>query len=301
MAPEQQQKEPKGYAKLANFMTCQNHVIIRQFRELATRDLLYLQAELCDLQYDFTRQSKEDVNSNDERIRRYDREWVHLRHAAGGDGRQWQLALQIREKLREYYSAIQQYQNVAALPQPTNRQRSVVYSYTLSASLGGDCDFLGRDLSDVAPYPSVLSGQDSDKLLFLGSGQSNDDSIARFLVGPALQVFDHYLGPLKTPLSDIESQTPRTRTTLHHYSDNTIRFIVQIFSSFMSTAVPMTSIIILYLVQSITLRLGLVCFFSIIFSTTMSLVTNARRVKVFAAAAAFASVQVVFVSTSQNP
>lgn len=97
-----QRSVPKGYVKLARFMVDRDHVIAKQFRKLAVKDLLYLQAELCDLQYEFDEQSIRDVNSHDEKTQRYDREWCHLRFAAGGDGRQWQLALQIREKLREY-------------------------------------------------------------------------------------------------------------------------------------------------------------------------------------------------------
>ena len=92
-----------GYTQLADFMVSREHVMLRQYRELAVRDLLYLQAELCDLQYDHAQQAQVDARQEDER-RLYDREWWHLQsdELRGGEGKQWQLALQIRKKLREY-------------------------------------------------------------------------------------------------------------------------------------------------------------------------------------------------------
>ncbi|OTA98216.1 hypothetical protein M426DRAFT_259609 [Hypoxylon sp. CI-4A] len=240
-------------------MTRQNHVIIKQFRELAARDLLYLQAELCDLQYYLNQQSRNDANSPNEERLYSDRDWYHLRHATGDDGRQWNLVLRIREKLREYYSAIQQYQNVAKLPRPTKQQNEIVYSYTLSPSLGGNCNFLGRDL---------------------------------------------------------KSQVPENETALYQYSDSGFRLAAHTIGSVLSTIVPILSVVVLYYTESMPLRLALVCIFSVIFSMAMSLITNARRVEIFAGAAAsvyfslftltfrandlisFASVQVVFISKS---
>lgn len=94
---------PRGYTQLAKFMVGHEHIMLKQYRELAIRDLLYLQAELCDLEYDYAQQAKSDSQEQDQR-RLYDREWWHLQsdESRGGDGKQWQLALKIRTKLREY-------------------------------------------------------------------------------------------------------------------------------------------------------------------------------------------------------
>ncbi|OTA94639.1 hypothetical protein M434DRAFT_383139 [Hypoxylon sp. CO27-5] len=285
MNTEHRPREPRGYPKLASFMVHHNHVIAKQFRELAVRDILYLQAELCDLQYDFNHQSIKDINSQDEKTQVHDREWYLLSHAGG---RQWQLALQIRGKLREYYSAIQQYQSIRALPRPSNRRREIVSSYNISAALGGDCGFLGRDLSDVPPYPSIFSSQDSSDLLFLGDEPGDEDFLTRFLVGPALTMFHYCWRPLKRPVSDLENQASGDQIALYQYSDAKIRVVVHTLESVLSTVVPILSIVILYFSESMPLRLGLVCIFSVIFSVAMSLITNARRVEIFAAAAASA-------------
>jgi hypothetical protein len=92
-----------GYTKLATFMTQQHHPILKKHQSLAVRDLLYLQAELCDLEFKYNSIAKKDCLEKDER-QYYDRDWLHLATSKGRDfgGEQWALAIAIREKLREY-------------------------------------------------------------------------------------------------------------------------------------------------------------------------------------------------------
>jgi len=95
----------RGYTQLANFMVDHEHVVLKQYRQLAVRDLLYLQAELCDLQIDYAKQAQQDCRQTGSPRALYDKEWFHLKSGESmekGDGTQWRLALQIREKLREY-------------------------------------------------------------------------------------------------------------------------------------------------------------------------------------------------------
>jgi hypothetical protein len=95
--------EPKGYEKLAKFMSDRDHVVIKKYRELAILDLLYLQAELCEIQYNLANQQKIDARETDER-QYHDREWWCLQSAAerGLGGKQWGLVLTMRGKLKEY-------------------------------------------------------------------------------------------------------------------------------------------------------------------------------------------------------
>ena len=95
--------EPRGYPKLAKFMVEHDYAMIRQFRQLAIRDLLYLQAEICELEFKLTKQGVDDANAQDER-KFYDREWCILNEgeSRGTGGKQWKLVLQVRAKLREY-------------------------------------------------------------------------------------------------------------------------------------------------------------------------------------------------------
>jgi hypothetical protein len=92
-----------GYTKLGQFMTSKHYAIFRQFQSLAARDLLYLQAELVQLDSEHQNAAQTDRECTDER-QHYDREWWHLSNSEprGLGGEQWASALKIRMKLREY-------------------------------------------------------------------------------------------------------------------------------------------------------------------------------------------------------
>ncbi|OIW32997.1 hypothetical protein CONLIGDRAFT_676812 [Coniochaeta ligniaria NRRL 30616] len=194
----QQTLSARGYSMLARFMVDREHVMLKQYRELAVQDLLYLQAELCDLQYDLAQQTHADSQQQDVR-RFYDREWWHLQsdESRGGDGKQWQLALQVRTKLREYYAAIKQYEAIGAMRQPSDHQRHMVYTFIQSESLGGNCQFLGRDLGDLPPCPSVFASSNIRDLVFLGEDTGEDDLLSRLFRGPGMRLFHHVWKPLK--------------------------------------------------------------------------------------------------------
>ena len=89
---------PLGYTKLAGFMVKHDLEMFRRFRKLAVRDILYLQAELCHLDYQFQDQALRDANGG-EPEKFFDREWWQLRKSGG---QQWKTVLAIRTKLKEY-------------------------------------------------------------------------------------------------------------------------------------------------------------------------------------------------------
>ncbi|KAK7987084.1 hypothetical protein PG988_002072 [Apiospora saccharicola] len=89
-------------------------------------------------------------------------------------------------------------------------------------------------------------------------------------------------------------------TGLWHYSDNHIRLVSNLVGSGVSSLLPMLSIVALFYVEDTLARLGLVCAFTVVFSLFMFVTTQCRRVEIFAATAAFASVQVVFIGTTSN-
>jgi hypothetical protein len=62
-----------------------------------------------------------------------------------------------------------------------------------------------------------------------------------------------------------------------------------------SAVLPTASIFALYYAHNTPTRLGIIMAFSVSFSVVLALCTTAKRVEIFAASAAFASVQVVFV------
>ncbi|KAI3325941.1 hypothetical protein HD806DRAFT_532594 [Xylariaceae sp. AK1471] len=288
-------RQPEGYPKFAQFMAGKDHVILKRFQKLAVLDLLYRQAELYQIQDQLQKQAIKDANESDGR-QLFDRDWWHLRNSEdlGLNSQQWHIVLEMRN------AAVHQYKSVASGPRPSEQQRSGLHAYAYRPSTGGYCDFLGRDLGDHYPYPSILSADNQQDLLFLGE-DLDDDLLSRILSGPVLKIFNwiwkHFQRPAATDEESTVGGMPPS-TSLYYYSDRRIRIALNIFGAVFSSIIPTLSIIVLFFVHEMLARLGLVVLFTFIFSLTMCLATKAKRYEIYAATAAFASVQVVFVGTT---
>lgn len=96
----------EGYAQLAWRMA--NHTdlgILRRFAPLNVQNLLYLQAELTDLETKLRNLEKANAASGEEPRKWYSRDWRFLaesQETEGNGGSQWLVFLEIRAKLREY-------------------------------------------------------------------------------------------------------------------------------------------------------------------------------------------------------
>ena len=77
-------------AKLAHFMTERSHKFVRRYDQLAVRNLLYLQAELCYLEIEYALVAMRDASEQDQR-QYYNRERWHLQASKSRelDSKQW--------------------------------------------------------------------------------------------------------------------------------------------------------------------------------------------------------------------
>ncbi|KAF8857202.1 hypothetical protein BDZ45DRAFT_674863 [Acephala macrosclerotiorum] len=283
-------------------MTQKHRPILKKYQHLATRDLLYLQAELCELDFKFNSIAKKDALEADER-QYYDRDWLHLEtsHERGFGGEQWAVALATRAKLREYYTAISQYSQISSIPEPNPSERTLLHDWIRSTVMGGGCGFLGRDLGGF-DQPSVYEEMHQGDLAILSDSHGEDDLFTKFVTGPLLTIY-HWCGlGRRTPLPRDPENPPvgDNRSNLHHYDDRRIQMITNVLGTMFSSFAPLLSIVVLSFVSSSKARLGLVCAFTILFSCCLAVATKARRVEIFAASAAFASVQVVFIGSPNS-
>lgn len=83
-----------------------------------------------------------------------------------------------------------------------------------------------------------------------------------------------------------------------HYSDSKIAKVAGFFGTVLSCLLPVLAIVILYMVNGMSKRLGLVGLFTAIFSACLWFMTDGRLVEIFSGTSAFAAVQVVFISAS---
>lgn len=85
---------------------------------------------------------------------------------------------------------------------------------------------------------------------------------------------------------------------LRLYDDRKITKIADVLAAVISSLLPTVMILVLYFVRSMLWRLGLLIIFTAIFSASITLFTNAKKVEVYSATAAFAAVEVVFIGST---
>ena len=93
----------EGYEKVAALMSCHTEfAIFRRFGKLSFLNLLYLQAELANLEVELKELAERD--KADPRRKMYSKYWWRLAQSEeeSDDREQWHKVLQVREKLKEY-------------------------------------------------------------------------------------------------------------------------------------------------------------------------------------------------------
>jgi len=91
---------------------------------------------------------------------------------------------------------------------------------------------------------------------------------------------------------------------VHHHVDDSIALsslkkmnrVLSILGMMITAIVLLGGIVTLYFVTSNHARIVLICVFTVLFSLSVQMLTNARRAELFASSAAYAAVLVVFVS-----
>ena len=73
--------------------------------------------------------------------------------------------------------------------------------------------------------------------------------------------------------------------------------VSNVVASTISSLLPTLVILLLYFVNRMLVRIGLVIVFTAIFSLALSFFTTANKGEIFAATAAFAAVEVVFIGS----
>lgn len=116
------------------------------------------------------------------------------------------------------------------------------------------------------------------------------DRFAAWVGNTLIPVYHRKLGHRIHQKKDDDILGPR-----YFYNDGLFVAIGNIACTVLSSIIPSTSIVILYYIQNMLVRLLVIVALSALFSLTMSFAAQGHRYEVFAATTAFAAVQVVFV------
>ncbi|KAH7317363.1 hypothetical protein BKA65DRAFT_600032 [Rhexocercosporidium sp. MPI-PUGE-AT-0058] len=100
----------EGYPKLAELQGMYPQLATYgRFATLNTRNLLYLQAELVDLEERLDRYTLEDLRSTEDQQKGSSRDWYTLSKIVDGvSSSQWEVMLEIRQRLEQYNACLLQ-------------------------------------------------------------------------------------------------------------------------------------------------------------------------------------------------
>ncbi|KAF2855314.1 hypothetical protein T440DRAFT_464591 [Plenodomus tracheiphilus IPT5] len=272
-----------GYPALAAWMAQDpenESLIFRRFNGLAARTLLHLQAQLIALESEITQQDDAAYHSREEKAHQASRNWEVLVECGSDSNRQEIKRLErlkeSKEVLKEYYEIITLHSQVVEKGKPSHQALVAIREFVK-----------GTARLDKDGYPSAVIAGEATNFL--------DDETD--LLSLARPIEDNVLSrPLRTywPFGKRSQVNVYDRTMI--YKNSRIVQTVAALSLLLAAMLFIGAIVNLYFVQSPVAKLGLVAMYTIFFASSVALCTNAKRVEVFAATAAYAAVLVVFVS-----
>ncbi|MCJ1235178.1 hypothetical protein MMC14_003145 [Varicellaria rhodocarpa] len=257
------------YGKLASLMgTYHEMALFRQFAALNAKSLLYMQSELVHLEAELSNIGLEDAYSGDGQKEAFRVSLFKLKRSSGTDkDLQWRKVMEIREKLKEYNTALLQYARIKRFEKPHPRDLNTLQEW-LDRPEGGDFFLQGRE-ADI---------WESDDLIALSSQQVDKDNLTRIMSDKVIPWYHHRLSHYFKK----STTNKRDWNGLWHYEDATVLAITNIVSTVLSSLLPTTSILILHLMESYMARLIVIMAFTVAFSLVLVMVAKARRVDVFA-------------------
>ncbi|KAJ0160264.1 hypothetical protein CTA2_8266 [Colletotrichum tanaceti] len=285
--------DDEGYGKLAKlFAEAQEVAIFRKFDQLNMFNLLRLQAEIHELEEDLREIRAEDRDSNDSNRRSYGLNFRVMReNAQDGDSEQLEILAKIGLKLNEYNQALQ----------------NVAFLYKASQPSDAEVDFLriwlGRDkmgnrfLRNAGVEATVWDDKYRADLLTIGGSSGTSDRLSRLMNGRLLNWYHFAIGRF----TKSGKRTNDEMIGIRDYDSRKIQRVSDVAVGALSASIPTVAILVLYFVHNMTQRISLVIVFTFIFSVAFSTITGAKKAEVFAATAAFAAVEVVYIgSVSSN-
>ncbi|KAH0843904.1 hypothetical protein AYO21_08294 [Fonsecaea monophora] len=295
----------RGYDKLAHLMShYPEYGIVRRFRELNYRNILYLQAELVQLEAELQSATTADAQSRDPLRQHYGNHFPLLSASLGaGHDVQWTTMLEIRSKLEKYSEP-----NVTL---PLHAPKSIHFPGVDQKALGE----LGRPAKHNLTFlrswferrhmgnrPIISSDRhvwdvekEHDLVVLEPAGFA--DALSDWISGHCVPLYHRTIGKHHKATVDWDPASE-----MSWYSSSGIQAAVDVVATIISCLFPVGATVVLYFVQSMGARLGALAAFTAVFAFCLALLTNAKRVEIFAATTAFAAVQVVFIGTnSANP
>ncbi|KAL9036090.1 MAG: hypothetical protein Q9180_004498, partial [Flavoplaca navasiana] len=150
----------------------QELAIFRRFQTLNAKSLLYMQAELLNLENELKSIEFDDQSSKDIHRASLHTSVFDLKESSGSEHQlQWNKAMEIRDKLERYNKALVLFSQVQALPNPSLRDLHTFQEW-LDRPDGGDFFLRGREAE---------MWEEEEDVLTLSRHQANKDIVTGFV------------------------------------------------------------------------------------------------------------------------
>ncbi|KIV85583.1 hypothetical protein PV11_01261 [Exophiala sideris] len=279
-------EELVGFADVASFLADDKEhssSIYRRYERLAARNLLYLQAELRELELELEELDRDDTDArSDVADMLAAMDWQDAPDSATEDNspnekeaRRKKLIFKLRGKIKESQKAVLRNAQMLELQRPSKQVHDAFQVY-----------FKNKDKRN--PFPR-LAGNNADlydsrdDLISLVSTR-DEDRLTTFLRHHCPTFFRR------------STKASTSSTTVQSLSEYRLGVVVGSINIIVAAAMLFGAIFNLFYINSQTKRLGIVAGYTIAFALCVGLLTNARRSEIFSACAAYAAVLVVFVS-----
>lgn len=310
-----------GFGSLSSFIASSSEhssKIYKRFDKLVARDLLYYQSELAELQATQDQYDKEDseiagtTSAASWDVRDRCQDWKLF---CSADQEKWKSrvehAMKIRKTLKEYRKyillkfrreidgsagkALVLEASLTRLGHPSKQSYEATSKVFHCGPDGAESVLIGSSSTLYPLLSNHLHPVDRDYIGF--SQQHESDPLTYFLKMYCSRLFA-FNDSGNCEIRPIDTMTHAVQPNIRHYSAQAIHFTVYFISTILAACLLFVPIYALFHVSRSKPKttMGLIAMFTILFATTIALVTNARRGEIFGATAAYAAVLVVFVS-----
>ncbi|KAI3330101.1 hypothetical protein F4824DRAFT_492444 [Ustulina deusta] len=276
--------EVGGYSRLAEYMGQQPQLsIFRRFGTLTNANLLYLQAELTDLERQLEFVQKQDNQSNDDARRRYFRSWYQLSESAGLDvgspeREQYELIMKLRKLMDQYHQALYFHNAALALRTPHIKILGDLREWMRRPTMG----FIHILSMDWRTWEYC---DKTDMITFENSVMDRFTSLITYTI---VDIYHSLIGRHIHQAREETSLPLNYRDHRHKvtYTHRSIARFTQTFTVLIACTLPIAGIVVLYNVHDMAIRLGIIAALTGLFSTSMSILTTASLQEIFSATAA---------------
>jgi len=297
-----------GYPGLAKFMggnLDQGLGIFKQFAELNTRSLLYMQAELLCLQQELDVITHVDEHGTDPSTKNFARSVWEMKRPPNKP--QWEKVLEIRRKLKDYSVAppmpqivrlgtdtadddcLLQQASIAKLDRANKNDQKWLRVW-LQHNEGGKsflegCEYRAYDEVERPDLISI-SSRPSDDRFTRWLEMSLIPHLPTRLRKRILVSIDHTHTFTALTVSNQEPMAGSEETGIGRVKLEVLHRFARALNVVLSAIIPSTAIVALYMINNLPYRIAAVAAFSGVFASVLAIFTTARPVEIFAATAA---------------